>query len=317
MAVKRKTTKKPKNKSGGKSYFAISPEKKKTILAIFLLVLSVFLFLSVISYNRYDEALMGGFFKDIFSPSDKSDINNWLGIIGAHTAQFLIKHTLGYFSIAFAFILFLWGFSFFKELSFKLKIHLSNFSIFIALILAAFFGLLKVNYGLFRGSYELRGYVGEYIGEALSGLLGGIGGIILLLFAFVTVLIFAFDIKIEKIIGFFKSALAGAPGSEIKGNDEAEESNLDKIKKLRPDKKWSKNKKEETLATAEELMDEEAQSQTNIRIIRKDDGYSADDKNEVIREERKKVNLEKTGEVPAREFERDEEESFLSRGKKI
>ncbi len=176
MAVKRKTTKKRENKSGGKSYFTISPEKKKTIFAIFLLVLSVFLFLSVISYSRYDEALMGDFFKDIFSPGDKSDINNWLGIIGAHTAHFLIKQTLGYFSIAFAFILFLWGFSFFKKLSFKLKIHLSNFFIFMALILAAFFGVLKVNYNIFAGSYELRGYIGEYLGEALSGLLGGIGG---------------------------------------------------------------------------------------------------------------------------------------------
>lgn len=312
MAVKRKTTKKPKNKTSGKSYFTISPEKKKTIFAIFLLVLSVFVVLSVISYSRYDEALMGGFITDIFSPGDKSDINNWLGIIGAHTAHFLIKQTLGYFSISFAFILFLWGFSFFKKLSFKFKVHLSNFFIFVALILTAFFGVLKVNYNLFRGSYELRGYVGEYIGEALSGLLGGIGGIILLLFALVTVLIFAFDIKIEKIIGFFKSAFAGTLGGEIKikGNDEAEETNLDKIKKLRSDKKKNKNKNEEILSTAEELMDEEAQSQTNIRIIRKDDGYSDDDRNEVIREERKKVDLEKTGEVPAREFERDEEEKL-------
>jgi S-DNA-T family DNA segregation ATPase FtsK/SpoIIIE len=312
MAVKRKTTKKRENKSGGKSYFAISPEKKKTIFAIFLLVLSVFLFLSVISYSRYDEALMGDFFKDIFSPGDKSDINNWLGIIGAHTAHFLIKQTLGYFSIAFAFILFLWGFSFFKKLSFKLKIHLSNFFIFMALILAAFFGVLKVNYNIFAGSYELRGYIGEYLGEALSGLLGGIGGTILLLFAFVTVLIFAFDIKIEKIIGLLKSAFAGTTGNEIKikGNDEGVETNLDKIKKLRSGKKKLNSKNEETLSTAEELMDEEVQSQTKIRIIRKDDGYSDDDQNEVIREERKKVDLEKTGEVPAREFERDEEEKL-------
>ncbi len=312
MAVNRKTTKKRENKSAGKSYFAISPEKKKTIFAIFLLVLSVFLFLSVISYSRYDEALMGDFFKDIFSPGDKSDINNWLGIIGAHTAHFLIKQTLGYFSIAFAFILFLWGFSFFKKLSFKLKIHLSNFFIFIALILASFFGLLTVNYNLFAGSYELRGYIGEYLGEALSGLLGGIGGIILLLFAFVTVLIFAFDIKIEKIIGLLKSTFAGTTGNEIKikRNDEGVETNLDKIKRLRSEKKKLKNKNEETLSTAEELMDEEVQSQTKIRIIRKDDGYSDDDQNEVIREERKKVDLEKTGEVPAREFARDEEEKL-------
>jgi S-DNA-T family DNA segregation ATPase FtsK/SpoIIIE len=310
MAVKRKTTKKRENKSGGKSYFAISPEKKKTIFAIFLLVLSVFLFLSVISYNRYDEALMGDFFKDIFSPGDKSDINNWLGIIGAHTAHLLIKQTLGYFSVSFAFILFLWSFSFFKKLSFKLKIHLSNFFIFMALILAAFFGMLKVNYNIFAGSYELRGYIGEYLGEALSGLLGGIGGIILLLFAFVTVLIFAFDIKIEKIIGIFKSVFTGKTGSQIKGNDEEIETNLDKIKKLRSGKKKLKNKNEETLSTAEELMDEEVQSQTKIRIIRKDDGYSDDDQNEVIREERKKVDLEKTGEVPAREFGRDEEEKL-------
>jgi len=312
MTVKRKTNKKPKNKSAGKSYFTISPEKKKTIFAIFLLVLSVFAFLSVISYNRYDEASMGGFFSDIFSPGDKSDINNWLGILGAHTAHFLIKHTLGYFSIAFAFILFLWGFSFFKKLSFKFKIHLSNFFIFIALILAAFFGLLKVNYDILLGSYELYGYVGEYVGESLSGLLGGIGGIILLLFAFVTVLIFAFDIKIEKIIGFLKYVFAGKQGDEIKikRNDETLETNLEKIKNLRPDKKGIKNNKEETVATAEELMDREAQSQTNIRIIRKDDGYSVDEQNDVIREERKKVDLEKTGEVPAREFERDEEEKL-------
>jgi hypothetical protein len=165
MAVKRKTTKKPNNKSGSKSYFAISPEKKKTIFAIFLLVLSLFLFLSVISYNPYDEGSMRGFFTDIFSPGDKSDINNWLGIIGAHIAYFFIVGTLGYFSIVFAFILFLWGFSFFKKLSFKLKIHLSNFFIFIALIFATFFGVLKVS------SYELYGFVGEYLGNALKGLL--------------------------------------------------------------------------------------------------------------------------------------------------
>ena len=311
MAVKRKINKKPKRKSAGESYFTISPEKKKTIFAILLLVLSVFLFISVISYSRYDEALMGDFFADIFSPSDKSDINNWLGVIGAHTAHFLIKHTLGYFSIAFAFILFLWGFSFFKKLTFKFKIHLSNFFIFIALILASFFGLLKVNYNLLEGSYELRGYIGEYLGKGLAGLLGGIGGIILLLFAFVTVLIFAFDIKIEKIIGFLKSAFAGKPDSKIKIKENgAEESNLDKIKKLRPVKKKVKTTNGEIAATAEELMNEEAQSQTNIRIIRKDDGYSDDDQNEVIREERKKVDLEKTGEVPAREFERDEEEKL-------
>jgi S-DNA-T family DNA segregation ATPase FtsK/SpoIIIE len=158
----------------------------------------------------------------------------------------------------------------------------------------------------------LYGRVGKYLGETLSGLLGDTGGIILLLFAFVTVLIFAFDIKIEKIIGFFKSVFAGRAGSEIKikKNGETEESNLDKIKKLRADKKKIKNEKEEKLATAEELMDEEAQSQTNIRIIRKDDEYSVDEQNEVIREERKKVDLEKTGEVPNREFERDEEEKL-------
>lgn len=316
MAVKRKTTKKPKNKSEGKSYFTISAEKKKTIFAIFLLVLSLFVFLSVVSFSRSDEDSMSGFFVDIlniFSSSDQSDkTNNWMGIIGAHTAYFFVKRTLGYFSIAFAFILFLWGFSFFKKLSFKLKIHLSNFFIFMALILAAFFGVLKVNYNLFRGSYELRGYVGEDLGKALAGLFGGIGSIILILFVFVTVLIFAFDIKIEKIIGFFKSVFSGTPGGEIKikRNDEAGESNLDKIKKLHTLRKKVKNKKEETITTAEELMDEEAQSQTNIRIIRKNDGYSVDELNEVIREERKKVDLEKIGEVPAREFEREEEEKL-------
>ncbi len=312
MAVKRKKIQKTKNNSTANLFFSISREKKMTILGIFLLVFSVFLFLSVISYSRYDEALMNGFFKDITSPGEKADINNWLGIIGAHIAHILIKNTLGYFSLAFAFILFLWGISFFKKLSFKIKIHLSNFFILIALILSAFFGLMSVNYNLLNSSYELRGKIGEYLGGALAGLLGGIGGLLLLLFVFVAVLIFAFDLKIESIIGLFKSVFISQPRTNIKinKNNEAAESNLDKIKKLSSRKKKDKDIQEETVLTAEQLINEGVDKKTNIRIIRKNENYPADEPNEVISEERKKVNLEKTGEVPAREFKRDEEEKL-------
>ena len=200
MAVKKKNGNGKRNNSN-KSYFSFSSEKKKRIAGIFLLLFSVFLLLCIVSYSRKDEVLLDN---SIFSGVET---HNWLGILGAHFSYFFIKSTIGYFSIVFPAILFFWGISFFKHFTFKTLIHTTNFLLIIGLTFASFFGVLKAGLEFLPGTKELRGNVGEYLGSWLGSLLGTAGSILFLLFVSATVLIFAFDVKIENIFHFKKICL--------------------------------------------------------------------------------------------------------------
>ena len=192
MALKKKKSVKDKNgkSSSNKNYFTFTSNNKKQILGLFLIIISIILFLSVITFDRRDEANLTAFFKDFFSAFDnKVDIQNWLGVSGAHFAKFFVKATFGYFSITIPVVLFLWGISFFKTIDFKFRLHVSNFLLLSTIIVAAFFGVLRFNFGILTGTYELSGFIGDHLGNFLSGLIGGIGSILVLGFAFVTLLI--------------------------------------------------------------------------------------------------------------------------------
>jgi S-DNA-T family DNA segregation ATPase FtsK/SpoIIIE len=307
MALKKKKSVKEKKEksSSKKNYFILTPENKKQILGIFLLIISVILFLSVITFDRRDEASLTSFFSDFFTSFDKKiDIQNWLGVTGAHFSTFLIKATTGYFSLTFPIVLFLWGVSFFKTIDFKFRLHLSNFLLISTIIIAAFFGVLQVNYDLFVDTYELSGFIGVFLGSFLSGLIGGIGSILVLGFGFITLLIFALDVDIKSILSFFKDVFSFNSEDakddliEPAGADLKEKEKLEKIKKLGIDKKKNKEKLTPEELSVAELMEKEAEEQTRIRIIRKDDVPVPVAENEVLNEEVKKVNLQKTGELP-------------------
>lgn len=307
MALKKKKSVKEKNgkNSSSKNYFIFTSENKKQILGIFLLIISVILFLSIITFDRRDEANLTTFFSDFFTSFDKKiDIQNWLGVSGAHFSSFFVKATFGYFSITIPIVLFLWGASFFKKIDFKFRLHLSNFLLISSIIIAAFFGVLRVNYGLLSDTYEVSGFIGDHLGNFLSGLIGGIGSILVLGFGFVTLLIFALDVDIKNILAFFKDVFSFTDDESEEAKTDAasvdpkEKEKLDKIKKLSGDKKKKKDKLTPEELSAAELMEKEAEEQTKIRIIRKDDVPVPVPENEVLNEEVKKVNLQKTGELP-------------------
>ena len=306
MSLKKKKSVKEKNgkSSSGKNYFILTPDNKKQIFGIFLLIISVILFLSVITFDRRDEANLTTLFSDFFtSLENKIDIQNWLGVAGAHFSKFLVKATFGYFSITIPIVLFLWGVSFFKKIDFKFRLHVSNFLLLSSIIFASFFGVLHENYNLFSSTYELSGFIGNHLGNFLSGLIGGIGSILVLAGSFVTLLIFALDINIESIVTFFKDVFSfneddTEANDKKTAHDSDSKENLDKIKKLSGDKKKKKEKQSEEELSAAELMEKEAEEQTRITIIRKDDVPVTAAENEVLNEEVKKVNIQKTGELP-------------------
>jgi S-DNA-T family DNA segregation ATPase FtsK/SpoIIIE len=308
MAVKKKRSNNLR-KNNKENYFSFSSDKTKKILGILLILFSTFLLFSIISYDRRDEANLTG----LFSASEHgAEIHNWAGIFGAYISDLFIKSTIGYFSIVFPGLFFTFGISIFKRVTTRILIHSSNFLLLSGIIIASFFGVFRIHYNVFAGIYELSGLVGDYLGGLLSNLFGGVISILLLITAMTTLLIFAFDIKIEKIFLFIKKLFQALRSEEkIKSSAESieeDDTNLLKIKKLRSDKK-KKKKEEKGIITAEDLMAEE-EIKTNIQIIRKDDQPSQLIKNKLLEDQKKKVDLEKTGEIPKKDNDQSADEKL-------
>ena len=279
-----KQKKKKNNSTEEKNYFIISLDKKKKLIGILLIALSLLIFFSILSYSRYDEHISDYGITYIFKvfSSNQEFINNakgthnWLGIFGALISYFFINSTIGYFSIVFPVILFIWGYSILFKKSYQLAVYYSNFLIISGVILASFFGLFRnsTDFELFTGISELSGNIGDFFGNGINILLGGLGGLILLTTLFVATLIIAFDVKIEKIFQFLKAFYTDDNKYDDKINikydsEQVEKTgaNLDKIKGFR--KARRKKKVKDEAAFDDSLESEE--KETRIRIVKKEE----------------------------------------------
>ena len=286
MAVKRKTT--PKKTVKTNSDFTVSIERKKKLLGVFLIIFAVLALLSILSYSRYDVSNLFFGFTDLFKifSSDPefvnraSSVHNWLGIFGAYLSDFFINSTIGYFSVVFPVVLFIWGLTILKSDSLKLSLHLSNFLLAFAIILATFFGMLRVELNLLHDFLEISGNVGDFFGGGIGRLLGGLGSIIVLISILIVSTIVAFDIKVERVFSFIKANMQGALESKnhetkITITNEKEEKNLDKLLTLTKKDKKAKSsllkRKKSKSDEPESITDTEAAEpeETKITIIHK------------------------------------------------
>lgn len=267
MAKQRRNTKNSKTNSD--TYFLISLEKKKKLIGIFLVISALLMLLSIFSYSRYDQANLSYSFTDFFKVfSTNPDFlhraqytHNWLGIFGAYLSNFLVNSTLGYFSIVIPMILFIWGYTILKNGEKKLALHVSNFLLILGLILAAFFGVLRLE-GYFVNHYELAGNIGDFFGGALGRLLGILGSIIILVTAMFIALFIAFDLRFRSLRAYLSSFFEKSEDNVRINLEEKRNKNLDKIKSL----KIPKRKKDKP-----EIEDKEIEVQpgeTKIRILR-------------------------------------------------
>lgn len=273
MATKRKK----KSTSPEPAVISISPEKRKKLLGILISVFSILLLISIVSYSRADESSLRFSFSDLYSGIG---VNNLIGILGAYTSYFFIRVTVGIFSIVIPVIIFLWGFSLFKKIPFRILIVTSNFLLLSALLLSAFFGIVRNRLNVFYSVFELSGRAGDYLGNLIASLLGAIGGLLLLGTAVLVMLIIVFDVKPEKIyhwlkafVLWFKHMFGGSDEETDSEEPKAKVSlsdNLEKIKSLRKEKKKKEEPKDDD-GESEVIEGEVIPDQTKIRIIRKDE----------------------------------------------
>jgi len=276
----KKNKSKENSSSVGENFFVVSPEKKKKLLGIFLTILALLIFLSVLTYSRYDESYFSYKFLDLFGFGSNPELankaattHNWLGILGAYVSHFLIRSTIGYFSIIFPVIMFIWGYSILRKVSeYKIALYLSNFLIVMGILLSTFFGMIQFTpeISLLTDYYELSGKIGLFFGTVISRLLGGIGSVIFLSTAMLVTMIIAFDFKFSSLWKFLKGLFSKEEDEEIKIKvpaDDKSDENLSKIKSLRGESKLKSlfKSKDEELDAEDEIPPE-----TKITIVKKD-----------------------------------------------
>ncbi len=210
-AVKKVTQRRKKEIPKAESPYFITPEKKTKIIGILLMIFSLLLLLSIISYSRYDKANLAYRFTDFFKVfsqnpdfvSRAESTHNLLGIFGAYLSDFFINNTIGWFSLVFPIVIFVWGFVIIRPKFTHSAIRLSNFLVFSGLILASFFGVLRYSLKLFPDVNELSGNVGLFIGTGVGRLFGGLGSIILFAALLLIASIIYFDIHFSSLLNFF------------------------------------------------------------------------------------------------------------------
>jgi len=275
---------KPKENSSlpREKYFIISPEKKKRLLGIILIVIALLIFLSILSYSQYDESSFAFTFREFIDfIRQNSEIlirasttHNWLGISGAYVSHFFINNVIGYFSIVFPVIIFIWGYSIAKKKQdYKEVIYFSNFLVVMGLLLSTFFGMLRFTpeISLFANYSELYGKVGLFLGTILSRLLGGLGSIIFLGAAMLIVSLIAFDLKLHSLLEYFQKLFGEREDAEVKlkvnlPDEDLTSDNLSKIKKLGKESKIKSLFK----SSDEPEIDNDDIPDTKITIVKKD-----------------------------------------------
>jgi S-DNA-T family DNA segregation ATPase FtsK/SpoIIIE len=278
MAIKKKTT--PSDNG-----ISVSKENKKKLLAVALIIIAFLTFLSILSYSSYDKANLYFGFSDLFKifssdpefVSRASSVHNWLGILGAYLSDFFINSTLGYFSIVFPILVFIWGLAIIKEDGLKISLHLSNFLLVFAVILSTFFGMLRIELHLLPDILFLSGNVGDFFGGAIGRLLGGLGSVIVLLSILAISTIVFFNIKLETIFELLKGNLKGALETEDDTKITIKKdvsSNIEKIVELnkeaeKPKSTLFRRNKDKIENSVEQIPDEIEFEDTKIRIVRK------------------------------------------------
>ncbi len=151
---------------------------KKQILGFFLMLLSILVILSMVSYSDIDQSKLESFnVRDLLTKESQTaafDTYNWLGMTGVYISSFFIRNTFGYFSMAIPLLLVIAGFYMMRKKRLLDMMQFSVYTLLLMILAASFSGMLKMGLGQ-RIPYTLSGRSGDYFSSVLNAMLGTVG----------------------------------------------------------------------------------------------------------------------------------------------
>ena len=174
-----------------------SRERRSAILAVLIIAAGLLIFLAIVSYDPADEAsadLSPGKLLNIFSgdPAVKARADtarNWLGLVGAVVADFLIKGTIGFSILCIPVMLVVLGWTVLRGRRLHQLFRPIAYLLLGALLISSVFGMVRQAFGPDLLGMQWSGIVGEFLASMLQQFLGMVGGIVLLATAVIVFII--------------------------------------------------------------------------------------------------------------------------------
>ena len=173
-------------------------KKKRKIIGILLVSLAIFIFLSLAHFAPEDTHAM-----------KVNELKHKMGYVGFWISNLLFKKTIGYASFAFPLLIILWGVHFFIEKKIKPIKKITRYTLLFSLYLSvslAFLGMIKLSSGanetneiVFQLDHHRWGLIGGGISQYFYNFFGTAGTIILFPTIVIITLLYALDIKFDKI----------------------------------------------------------------------------------------------------------------------
>ncbi len=182
--------------------------KQIRLLSVLLFIVSLFLFIALISYSFEDEstiqmessALVGLVTGDEIAQIKAESVQNWLGIVGAYISYYIYNKTFGFIAIFIPFILFRWGYDLLKHATItKPNLRDTLFYLLGALVFSGLMGTVFALDWISPFPKEWAGSIGLYLAFIMTNLLGSIGSFLIFLIGLATFIIFGFKLNTEKL----------------------------------------------------------------------------------------------------------------------
>ena len=193
--IKAVTPDKKSNSSAQEKKSLVFTKQHKIVLGALLVLFSIALMLSFISFYIYGQADQSA----VNQLSDRTEtVQNWLGKFGAFVADLIVYKGFGIASFIFVRLFFLTGIFLFLDISPKKLKRIWFWDLFVIIILSVLFGFFATSLP------ELGGVIGYELNLFLQDYLGKTGTLLVLLFGLILYLIFKIKVSPEKIKSFFE-----------------------------------------------------------------------------------------------------------------
>lgn len=176
----------------------VSPQRKREILGLMLMVVSLLLTMAILTYSAADESLVKRFSWDSLLAPGNVQPSNALGLAGAVLARLMVPAFLGYCVLLLPLSTFAWGYVWLRNRSTEFLRQVTALLFCAALIIAALFGWFGIYYEV-----DIVLWSGAW-GQGLSGWMGQIfgtwGSLILLLLTQLIIILLLVDHDIQRSI---------------------------------------------------------------------------------------------------------------------
>ncbi len=190
-------------------------ERLRHVISILLLLSALLLLLALVSYTPLDQAnadvgvgdVFGLFTNDPVIAAKADTTENWLGLLGAFLANFLINATVGYSTLILPFLIGLWGVTIYKGTGYERLARISLYTLGVIVIVASLFGTTQLVSWMPHPAHEWSGVIGAFIATIFTGLIGSAGSFLILIATLTITLIYATNSDIGHAIAFSRAQL--------------------------------------------------------------------------------------------------------------